>query len=131
MPDSKPDDIDEVVLVGGSTRMPAVVELVKQMFNKDPHMGVNPDEAVAVGAAIQANTLANPNAAGTRHGAGGRDATFAWRGNAGGVFTKMIERNTAIPHKKIGEFTRPIRIISRAWKSRSCRASARWRSDNK
>ncbi len=102
----KPDAIDEVVLVGGSTRMPAVVELVKQMFNKDPHMGVNPDEAVAVGAAIQANTLANPNAAGNK-GLVLVDVTPLSLGveTLGGVFTKMIERNTAIPHKKSEIYT--------------------------
>lgn len=102
----KPSDIDEVVLVGGSTRMPAVVELVKQMFNKDPHMGVNPDEAVAVGAAIQANTLANPNAAGSK-GLVLVDVTPLSLGveTLGGVFTKMIERNTAIPHKKSEIYT--------------------------
>lgn len=102
----KPDAIDEVVLVGGSTRMPAVVDLVKQMFNKDPHMGVNPDEAVAVGAAIQANTLANPNAAGSK-GLVLVDVTPLSLGveTLGGVFTKMIERNTAIPHKKSEIYT--------------------------
>ena len=102
----KPSEIDEVVLVGGSTRMPAVVELVKQMFNKDPHMGVNPDEAVAVGAAIQANTLANPNAQGNK-GLVLVDVTPLSLGveTLGGVFTKMIERNTAIPHKKSEIYT--------------------------
>ncbi|HEX8832897.1 MAG TPA: molecular chaperone DnaK [Abditibacteriaceae bacterium] len=98
-------DIDEVVLVGGSTRMPAVVELVKQITGKDPHQGVNPDEAVAVGAAVQANTLANPGSAGT--GMVLVDVTPLSLGveTAGGVFTKMIERNTAIPHKKTETFT--------------------------
>jgi molecular chaperone DnaK len=98
-------DIDEVVLVGGSTRMPAVVELVKQFTGKDPHQGVNPDEAVAVGAAVQANTLANPGSAGT--GMVLVDVTPLSLGveTAGGVFTKMIERNTAIPHKKTETFT--------------------------
>ncbi|HEY0072557.1 MAG TPA: molecular chaperone DnaK, partial [Abditibacteriaceae bacterium] len=102
----KPTEIDEVVLVGGSTRMPAVVDLVKQMFNKDPHMGVNPDEAVAVGAAIQANTLANPNAQGSK-GLVLVDVTPLSLGveTLGGVFTKMIERNTAIPHKKSEIYT--------------------------
>ena len=102
----KPGDIDEVVLVGGSTRMPAVVELVKQMFNKEPHMGVNPDEAVAVGAAIQANTLANPNSTGSK-GLVLVDVTPLSLGveTLGGVFTKMIDRNTAIPHKKSEIYT--------------------------
>src|SRR5262249_56870519 len=54
----RPDQIDEVVLVGGSTRVPKVQELVKKMFNKEPHKGVNPDEVVAIGAAIQGGVLA-------------------------------------------------------------------------
>ena len=97
--------VDEVVLVGGSTRMPAVVDLVKQLTGKDPHMGVNPDEAVAIGAAVQANTLANPGSAGT--GMVLVDVTPLTLGveTAGGVMTKMIERNTAIPHKKTETFT--------------------------
>jgi molecular chaperone DnaK len=101
----KPGDIDEVVLVGGSTRIPAVVDLVKRIFNKDPHMGVNPDEAVAVGAAIQANTLANPGTAGK--GMVLVDVTPLSLGveTLGGVFTKMIDRNTAIPHKKSEIYT--------------------------
>ncbi|MBV9469662.1 MAG: molecular chaperone DnaK [Abitibacteriaceae bacterium] len=101
----KATDVNEVVLVGGSTRMPAVVELVKQITGKSPHMGINPDEAVAVGAAVQANTLANPGSAGT--GMVLVDVTPLSLGveTAGGVFTKMIERNTAIPHKKTETFT--------------------------
>jgi molecular chaperone DnaK len=100
----KPSDIDEIVLVGGSTRMPAVVDLVKNYFGKDPHQGVNPDEVVAVGAAIQANNLSNPQAA---SGMVLVDVTPLSLGveTAGGVFTKMIERNTAIPHKKSEIFT--------------------------
>jgi molecular chaperone DnaK len=101
----KPNEVDEVVLVGGSTRMPAVVELVKKITNKDPHMGINPDEAVAVGAAVQANTLANPGSAGSNLVL--VDVTPLSLGveTAGGVFTKLIERNTAIPHKKSETFT--------------------------
>jgi len=100
----KPTDVDEVVLVGGSTRMPAVVELVKQLTNKAPHMGINPDEAVAVGAAVQANNLSNPSA-GT--GMVLVDVTPLSLGveTAGGIMTRMIERNTAIPHKKTETFT--------------------------
>jgi molecular chaperone DnaK len=100
----KPNEVDEVVLVGGSTRMPAVVELVKKITNKDPHMGINPDEAVAVGAAVQANTLANPGSAGSNLVL--VDVTPLSLGveTAGGVFTKLIERNTAIPHKKSETF---------------------------
>jgi molecular chaperone DnaK len=101
----KATDVNEVVLVGGSTRMPAVVELVKQITGKSPHMGINPDEAVAVGAAVQANTLANPGAKGTNLVL--VDVTPLSLGveTAGGVFTKMIDRNTAIPHKKTETFT--------------------------
>ncbi len=100
----KPGEIDEVVLVGGSTRMPAVVELVKKLTGKDPHMGVNPDEVVAVGAAVQANNLANPQAG---SGMVLVDVTPLSLGveTAGGVFTKMVERNTAIPTKKTETFT--------------------------
>jgi molecular chaperone DnaK len=101
----KADEVDEVVLVGGSTRMPAVVDLVKKLTGKDPHMGINPDEAVAVGAAVQANTLANPGSAGSNLVL--VDVTPLSLGveTAGGVFTKLIERNTAIPHKKSETFT--------------------------
>ncbi len=100
----KPEDIDEIVLVGGSTRMPAVVEQVKSIFKKDPNQGVNPDEVVAAGAAIQANNLANP---GSGTGMVLVDVTPLSLGveTAGGIFTKMIDRNTAIPHKKSEVFT--------------------------
>ena len=100
----KPGEVDEVVLVGGSTRMPAVVDLVKRVTGKEAHQGVNPDEAVAVGAAVQANNLANPNAG---SGMVLVDVTPLSLGveTAGGVFTKLIERNTAIPHKKSETFT--------------------------
>jgi len=100
----KPNEVDEVVLVGGSTRMPAVVELVKRVTGKDPHQGINPDEAVAIGAGVQANNLANP---GQSSGMVLVDVTPLSLGveTAGGVFTKMIERNTAIPHKKTETFT--------------------------
>jgi molecular chaperone DnaK len=84
--------------------MPAVVELVKRVTGKDANQGVNPDEAVAVGAAVQANNLANPNAG---SGMVLVDVTPLSLGveTAGGVFTKLIERNTAIPHKKSETFT--------------------------
>jgi len=100
----KPTEIDEVVLVGGSTRMPAVTDLVKQITGKTPNISVNPDEAVAVGAAVQANNLSNP---GTGTGMVLVDVTPLSLGveTLGGVMTRMIERNTAIPHKKSEVYT--------------------------
>ncbi|MGH7350979.1 MAG: molecular chaperone DnaK, partial [Candidatus Methylomirabilales bacterium] len=98
----KPGQIDEVILVGGQTRMPRVQQVVKDPFGKDPHRGVNPDEVVAIGAAIQAGVL------------GGEvrdvvllDVTPLSLGieTLGGVLTRLIERNTTIPTRKSEVFT--------------------------
>ncbi|MDI6849023.1 MAG: molecular chaperone DnaK [Candidatus Saccharicenans sp.] len=98
----KPEDINEVILVGGQTRMPRIQQVVRDFFGKEPHKGVNPDEVVAVGAAIQGAVL------------GGEvkdvlllDVTPLTLGieTLGGVFTKMIPRNTTIPTRKSEIFT--------------------------
>jgi len=90
-------DIDQVVLVGGMTRMPKVIELVKNLFGREPHKGVNPDEVVAIGAAIQAGVLA-----GDVKDIVLLDVTPLSLGieTLGGVMTHLIERNTTIPTKK-------------------------------
>jgi len=98
----KPSDIDHVILVGGSTRMPAVQEMVKTITGKDPHKGVNPDEVVAVGAAIQGGVLA-----GEVKDVLLLDVTPLTLGveTLGGVMTRMIERNTTIPTRKMEVYT--------------------------
>jgi len=98
----QPGQVDQVILVGGSTRIPAVQEKVKEITGKEPHRGINPDEVVAIGAAIQAGVLA-----GEVKDVLLLDVTPLSLGieTKGGVFTKLIERNTTIPTRKAETFT--------------------------
>jgi molecular chaperone DnaK len=98
----QPGQVDQVILVGGSTRIPAVQDQVKEITGKEPHRGINPDEVVAAGAAIQAGVLA-----GEVKDVLLLDVTPLSLGieTKGGVFTKLIERNTTIPTRKAETFT--------------------------
>ncbi len=100
--DMKPSDIDEIVLVGGSTRVPKVRQAVKDIFGKEPHQGVNPDEVVAIGAAIQGSVLA-----GERTDVLLLDVTPLTLGieTEGGVMTALVERNTTVPAEKKNVFS--------------------------
>jgi len=118
----KSSEINEVVMVGGMTRMPIVQEVVRKQFGKEPHKGVNPDEVVAVGAAIQAGVL------------GGEvkdilllDVTPLTLSieTLGGIATPLIKRNTTIPTRESQVFPPP-RITKPRWKFTCCRGSALW-----
>ncbi len=97
-----PGDIDEIILVGGSTRVPRVRQMVKQIFGKEPHQGVNPDEVVAVGAAIQGSVLS-----GDRKDVLLLDVTPLTLGieTEGGIMTPLVDRNTTIPVEKKNVFS--------------------------
>jgi len=118
----KPTDIEEVILVGGMTRMPLVQKKVEEFFGKKPNINVNPDEVVAIGAAVQAGVLQ-----GEVKDILLLDVTPLSFGleTLGGVMTKLIEKNTTIPTSKRRFFPRP-RIIKLRWKCTCSRANGIW-----
>jgi molecular chaperone DnaK len=116
-------DIDEVVLVGGMTRMPRVMEEVTKFFGKEPHKGVNPDEVVAMGAAIQAGVLQ-----GDVKDVVLLDVTPLSLGieTLGGVFTRLIDRNTTIPTKKRAKFSLLLKITKTQSLSEFFKVNEKW-----